>query len=88
MAILDEIRIKTKELEELIHKYESLKEKFNTLNIGDTVYISGSYDDMFPQKILNIDYDNLLLDVFEESIKSRSIIQYFYVFNEETGKFN
>lgn len=88
MAILDEIRIKTKELEELIHEYESLKEKFNTLNIGDTVYISGSYGDMFPQKILNIDYDNLLLDVFEESIKSRSIIQYFYVFNEETGKFN
>lgn len=88
MAILDEIRIKTKELEELIHEYESLKEKFNTLNIGDTVYISGSYGDMFPQKILNIDYDNLLLDVFEESIKSRTTIQYFYVFNEETGKFN
>jgi len=75
IAKIEEQLVKIKEDRELFLK-ELLK-----LKPGDIVHISESYD-FFPQRILKIDLENLSLTVIEESINKISVINSFFVENE------
>jgi hypothetical protein len=84
MSIYDEMAKKADELEKLMLRRDKLYEAMSKLSIGDTVYENGSYGDIFPQIVKEIDLDNLRILTYEESIKTTKWVNYVMTYNEET----
>lgn len=75
------------EMEKLVEQKKKFEEILRNLVVGDIVYESGSYDDMFPQTIIEIDMENLKLYTYEESIKKYQWVTSFYLFDEDSKRF-
>ena len=87
MSIYDQITKKADELEQLLLRRDKLLEAMSKLSIGDTVYEDGSYGDVFPQIVKEIDLDNLRILTYEESIKKTKWVHSVMTYNEETKKY-
>jgi hypothetical protein len=87
MTIYEQIGKKADELEQLMLRRDKLLEVMSKLSIGDTVYEDGSYGDMFPQIVKEIDLENLRILTHEVSINKTKWVYSVTLFNEETNKF-
>lgn len=87
MSIYEQIPKKANELEQLLLRRDKLLEAMSKLSIGDTVYEDGSYGDVFPQIVKEIDLDNLRILTYEESIKETKWTHSVMTYNEETKKY-
>lgn len=59
--------------------------RLKTLNIGDTIYKYGGYDEYYPQIVTKIDLEQYTVHTYEESINESHVLTSFSI--KENGKF-
>lgn len=75
-----------KELDMLKEKQKLFLEELKKLKTGDIVHISDS-GDFFPQRIIEVDLNNMQLNVIEESIDRESTITGFYILENNNFRY-
>jgi len=76
-----------KEMEKQLERKKMFEQVLQTLKVGDTVYEEGSYDDIFPQIIIEIDMENLQIYTHEVSINKYKWRQSLSLFDEVSKKY-
>ena len=87
MSLKIEIDQTFDKLEKLLERRQKLIDVISKLSVGDTVYEDGSYGDMFPQVVVEIDLENLKLLTHEVGINKTKWVYGVTIFNEETREY-
>ena len=87
MSLKIEIDQTFDKLEKLLERRQKLIDVMSILSVGDTVFEDGSYGDMFPQVVMEIDFENLKILTHEVGINEIKWRYSFTIFNEETREY-